>query len=317
MAERLLRSAFAGGPTAKRATDRRPCDTMAEGSAASLQQWLAQEANAVRARLEVFDPQAADPDTPPPPLGRVGEGARGELEWLRRAEWVSHRTRARWSGSNDELKAAWTRQLQRLRNARKIRPADDGTRRVEQRRASATQRAAHNGARDARREQLAEQRRAARQLAEEQREQEREQQRKQRYEQKLVRLNAQRAKQKEAAERRAASKLELKQAEQEAQRRRHVRIIKFDYLNVDTPKHGKRQAKVLILDSKETLCLSGETWRAHQAGFEYVRGIHGRVGLDRWLRVITDDEDEDDVKREVGGSLTMCGRTYEHINGRA
>ena len=142
---------------------------MAEGSAASLQQWLAQEANAVRARLEVFDPQAADPDTPPPPLGRVGEGARGELEWLRRAEWVSHRTRARWSGSNDELKAAWTRQLQRLRNARKIRPADDGTRRVEQRRASATQRAAHNGARDARREQLAEQRRAAPQLAEEQR----------------------------------------------------------------------------------------------------------------------------------------------------
>ena len=106
-----MRSAFAGGPTAKRATDRRPCDTMAEGSAASLQQWLAQEANAVRARLEVFDPQAADPDTPPPPLGRVGEGARGELEWLRRAEWVSHRTRARWSGSNDELKAAWTRQL--------------------------------------------------------------------------------------------------------------------------------------------------------------------------------------------------------------
>ena len=132
-----------------------------------------------------------------------------------------------------------------------------------------------------------------------------------------MRLNAQRAKQKEAAERRAASKLELKQAEQEAQRRRHVRIIKFDYLNVDTPKHGKRQATVLLLDSKETLCLSGETWRPHQAGFEFVRCIHGRVGLDRWLRVITDDEDEDDVKREVGGSLTMCGRTYEHINGRA
>ena len=103
---------------------------MAEGSAASLPQWLAQEANAVRARLELFDPQAADPDMPLPPLGRVGEGARGELEWLRRAEWVSHRTRVRWSGSDDALKKAWTQQLQRLRDARRIRP-DDSTRRVD------------------------------------------------------------------------------------------------------------------------------------------------------------------------------------------
>ena len=54
-----------------------------------------------------------------------------------------------------------------------------------------------------------------------------------------------------------------------------------------------------------------------QAGFEYVRGINGRVGLDRWLRVIADDEDKGDVKREVGETLTMCGHTSEHINGRA
>ena len=58
---------------------------------------------------------------PLPPLGRVGGGARGELEWLRRAEWVSHRTRVRWSGSDDALKKTWTQQLQRLRDARRIR----------------------------------------------------------------------------------------------------------------------------------------------------------------------------------------------------
>ena len=90
-------------------------DAMAEGSTASLQQWLAQEAYAVRARLELFDPQTADLDMPLPPLGRVGGGARGELEWLRRAEWVSHRTRVRWSGSDDALKKAWTQQLQTSR----------------------------------------------------------------------------------------------------------------------------------------------------------------------------------------------------------
>ena len=65
-------------------------------------------------RLELFDPQTADLDMPLPPLGRVGGGARGELEWLRRAEWVSHRTRVRWSGSDDALKKTWTQQLQRL-----------------------------------------------------------------------------------------------------------------------------------------------------------------------------------------------------------
>ena len=119
----FVRAAFPGVRThAERASETqqtadraRTRDAMAEGSAASLQQWLAQEAGAVRARLERFDPQAADPDMPPPSLGRVGGGARGELEWLRRAEWVSHRTGARWSGGDDELRKAWTRQLQRLR----------------------------------------------------------------------------------------------------------------------------------------------------------------------------------------------------------
>ena len=64
---------------------------------------------------------------------------------------------------------------------------------------------------------------------------------------------------------------------------------------------GRRQATVLLLDSKETLCLSGETWRPHQAGFEFVRCIHGRVGLDRWLRVITDDEEQVRLERKRGG----------------
>ena len=277
---------------------------------------------------------------------------------------MSHRTGARWSGGDDELKKAWTRQLQRLRDARRIRPHDDSTRRVEERRASATQRAAAHGARgaaraaaaqlraeqrrarlvqqeaeDARRKQLTEQRHAARQLAEQQqreqqRERQREQKREQRDEQKLARLNAQRAKQSEAFRRAviAAADLRMQQREQhrkqreeeeEEQRRRHVRIIKFDNLNVDTRKHGKlSNATVLLLESEAvtdypTSALRCAQQALQQAGFEYVRGINGRVGLDRWLRVITDDEDKGDVKREVGESLTMCGHTFEHINGRA
>ena len=306
---------------------------MAEGSAASLQQWLAQEANAVRARLEVFDPQAADPDTPPPPLGRVGEGARGELEWLRRAEWVSHRTGVRWSGSDDELKKAWTRQLQRLRDARRIRP-DDSTRRMEERRASATQRAAANGARDARRDAAAQQRAAQRraQLAQQKAER-REIRRRSRVQDRARTANA------------------LRRILLEAQWLRVIMLdnVDGDILNSYTwcaqgkctrPNYGKlSKAKVLLLDSDYPSGLGDAVWhffefpgskcdplglirRKYTAPRDYpfklVRNIDGRKGLDRYVRVITDDEDEDDVKREVDKLLTrhMPWRTFEHVDGR-
>ena len=139
----------------------------------------------------------------------------------------------------------------------------------------------------------------------------------------------------------------LGEGDDEPQEWLHVRVIKFDNLKVDTPKHGKlSKATVLILDASEPYTDEcGWVWECHTVGFvngfplreryddfEFVRdlyfleGIEGIKGsyseragyrLDRWLRVITDDEDEDDVKREVAEFLTRCRCTFEDVNGRA
>ena len=102
-------------------------------------QQLARDLAEARDRFERTNFVVAEPDAEAPTL--PGKGNK-ELELLLKKEWLSRVRGVRWSGTDDELKRAYTAERKR-----RSRPADDGARRVQERRESATQRAAQNATR--------------------------------------------------------------------------------------------------------------------------------------------------------------------------
>ena len=99
-------------------------------------QQLARDLAEARDRFERTNFVVAEPDAEAPTL--PGKGNK-ELELLLKKEWLSRVRGVRWSGTDDEVKRAYTAERKR-----RSRPADDGARRVQQRRESAPQRAAQN-----------------------------------------------------------------------------------------------------------------------------------------------------------------------------
>ena len=100
-------------------------------------QQLARDLAEARDRFERTNFVVAEPDAEAPTL--PGKGNK-ELELLLKKEWLSRVRGVRWSGTDDEVKRAYTAERKR-----RSRPADDE--RVQERRESATQRAAQNATR--------------------------------------------------------------------------------------------------------------------------------------------------------------------------
>ena len=73
-------------------------------------------------------------------------------------------------------------------------------------------------------------------------------------------------------------------------------------------------ATVLILDSKANLYHIREHLR--NGMFEYVRGINGKPGLDRWLRVIHPGPGRTKVvKQEAELTLKSAEHKFKHVLG--
>ena len=119
---------------------------MSRLSAAQLarREQLASDLAEARDRFERTNFVVAEPDAEAPTL--PGKGNK-KLELLLKQEWLSRVRGVRWSGTDDELKRAFEAEKQKRRTARSTCADDDGARRVQERRESATQRAAQNATR--------------------------------------------------------------------------------------------------------------------------------------------------------------------------
>ena len=104
-------------------------------------QQLARDLAEARDSFERTNFVVAEPDAEAPTL--PGKGNK-KLELLLKQEWLSRVRGVCWSGTDDELKRAFEAEKQKRRTARSTCDDDDGARRVQERRESATQRAAQN-----------------------------------------------------------------------------------------------------------------------------------------------------------------------------
>ena len=77
--------------------------------------------------------------------------------------------------------------------------------------------------------------------------------------------------------------------------------------NVDVPTYDEHYKGVtaLLLDAERSLYPIKE--RLKEIGYEYVRGVHGQDGVDRWMRVVTGNGAAPALEKEVAELLAEEG----------